>query len=39
LTTYHSLLKIRDILNTKLAEKKKEAEKAEREGRKVMFED
>lgn len=37
LTAYHSVLLIKGILDTKTAEKKKELEKAEREGRKVTF--
>ena len=37
LVAYHSILKIKAILDTKLNEKKKEDEKAEREGRKVTF--
>jgi len=34
---YHSILIIKNILEVKAAEKKKEEEKAEREGRKVTF--
>ena len=37
LVAYHSILNIKRILDTKLAEKKKADEKAEREGRKVTF--
>lgn len=36
LTAYRALLKIRDIIDTKVNERKKEIEKAEREGRKVV---
>ena len=34
---YHSILLIKKIIDTKVNEKKKEEEKAEREGRKVTF--
>lgn len=37
LIAYHTVLKIKKIIETKIAEKKKEEEKAEREGRKVTF--
>lgn len=37
LTAYHSLLVIKNIIETKMNEKKKEQEKAEREGKKVTF--
>ncbi len=36
LVAYHSILRIKSIIDTKAAEKKKEEEKAEREGRKVV---
>lgn len=37
LIAYHSILKIKAIMDTKTGEKTKEVEKAEREGRKVSF--
>ncbi len=37
LVAYHSVLVIKNILDVKAAEKKKEEEKAEREGKKVTF--
>ncbi len=37
LTAYHSLLTIRKIFDTKLEERRKEVEKAERGGKKVKF--
>jgi hypothetical protein len=37
LIAYHSIRIIQKILNTKSNEKKKELEKAEREGKKVSF--
>lgn len=37
LVAYNSLLTIKDIIETKYQEKKKELEKMEREGRKVKF--
>ena len=37
LTAYHSLLAIRKIFDTKLEERRKEVEKAERSGKKVKF--
>jgi hypothetical protein len=37
LTAYHTILLIRRILDTKEAERLKELEKAEREGKKVTF--
>lgn len=37
LTAYHSVLIIKNIIDAKAAERKKEIEKAEREGRKVTF--
>lgn len=37
LVAYYSILNIKRIIETKLLEKKKEIEKAEREGRKVTF--
>ncbi len=39
LAAYKSVLVIKDIMEEKAAEKKKELEKAEREGRKVTFAD
>jgi len=39
LVAYHSLLKIKDIFDTKATEKRKAIEKAEREGKKVTFAD
>jgi len=39
LTAFYSVLLISDINETKLAEKKKEQEKAEREGKTVTFEE
>ena len=37
LIAFHSILLIKKIIDTKINEKKKEDEKAEREGRKVTF--
>lgn len=37
LVAYHSILNIKSIIDTKLEERKKAEEKAEREGRKVTF--
>ena len=37
LVAYHSVLNIKSIMDTKMAERKKLEEKAEREGRKVTF--
>ncbi len=37
LTAYHSIKKIRAIQDTKMEERRKEAEKAERDGKKVTF--
>jgi hypothetical protein len=39
LVAYHSILIIKNIIETKMNERKKELEKAEREGRKVTFAD
>jgi hypothetical protein len=37
LIAYYSILRIKGIIETKANERKKEEEKAEREGRKVTF--
>jgi uncharacterized membrane protein YgaE (UPF0421/DUF939 family) len=39
LTAFYSILNIRDIIEKKATEKRKELEKAEREGKKVTFEE